>query len=621
MIIRIVSENTFQKYIVNDGDELKYIKREKNHRIFSPLVSALIFVLGCFILIYITYGVYYLSNDDTGIMKAYSGYSTGIPTPYHQYSSISLGMIYKLLYQFIPTWNWYSFGSILVVIMSNAVIIDSIYNQRNLAENQNRYIDFIVIAVLTISISMYGICLISWTINATFTAVAGIMILLNLPVNRKRKHLYVLCAFMFLAMASLIRNAAYKAILPFAVLALLYQTGIRMEEDEKRRRIITELIILFVLLFGIMGYSYIDTALKSNIFPSGTGTFEYYRGLYTDRTHIPYEGNEEFYESLGWDQELYNATTEWMFIDQRFNTENLKKIADASRELQYKESIFNQIKSYINDFWKETKSNIVRICISISIILLLIVGLSMTIYTLVQKENWYDWIFLFATETLAVAESVYLLIRDRFIDRAFYCTAFPALFIGIWILTRHASIMNRHKGLYIAAITLSLAFLYISIRQNMNMEKSEQARQRAQMSSDADTIYFNHPDNLYIYDGSIINGTSLFLDMSLRGCGNNALMWGGTGVYSTSFYEKIKRFGYNDFYSINMFDENVYYMTTNSDVLNSTFMKYMQKNYGTSVTANIVDTTSSGIYVYKFYNGEYLQRDNYKQDFEGGILE
>ena len=145
-----------------------------------------------------------------------------------------------------------------------------------------------------------------------------------------------------------------------------------------------------------------------------------------------------------------------------------------------------------------------------------------------------------------------------------------------------------------------MATFYSSVAQNLSMEKSQQAEHMAQISYDADVIYFKHPENLYIYDGNIISGTSLFLNMNLRGCNRNAVMWGGTGVYSQTFYEKIGNFGYDEFYSNNLFDENVYYITTSIDVWNSPFMQYMKKTYGDSTDAELIEKTDSGVCVYKF---------------------
>lgn len=86
--------------------------------------------------------------------------------------------------------------------------------------------------------------------------------------------------------------------------------------------------------------------------------------------------------------------------------------------------------------------------------------------------------------------------------------------------------------------------------------------------------------------------------MNLTGCGKNRMLWGGTGVFSKPFYKTIGRFGYEEFYSENLFADNVYYMTTNADIDGSAFMAYMKKTFGDSVTAEVVETSDSGIYIY-----------------------
>ena len=48
----------------------------ENSRKIMSLVGAVIFVSVVFAYLNSKYGIYYLSNDDTGIMKTYSGYAT-----------------------------------------------------------------------------------------------------------------------------------------------------------------------------------------------------------------------------------------------------------------------------------------------------------------------------------------------------------------------------------------------------------------------------------------------------------------------------------------------------------------------------------------------------------------
>ena len=73
---------------------------------------------------------------------------------------------------------------------------------------------------------------------------------------------------------------------------------------------------------------------------------------------------------------------------------------------------------------------------------------------------------------------------------------------------------------------------------------------------------------------------------------------GGPGVRTKPFYTTIARFGYDEFYSENLFDDNVYYMTTTTDIENSAFMAYMKKCFGETVSAEVIETADSGIYIY-----------------------
>ena len=579
-----------------------FFNRVKINREVLSFVLATLFVTLCFVWIYANYGIYY-SSDDVGIMKTFSGYTSGTPTAYHAYGSYTLGLFFKALYTIMPGLNWYSYGSILVVIVSNVVIIYSIYRQRDSKEKKLQYVDLLLIGVLTVAISLCGISRITWTTNAALAAVAGIMCLLILPDVNGKKWLVYGAAVMFFAISSLIRNASYKAVLPFALLALMYQTGKDMHIDSRKEKMKTLFsdVLLVVILISILAYIKVDVALKSDVFQSETGTFEYYRGLYTDTYHIPYEGNEDFYDSLGWDEEFYNMTNDWFFIDPRFNTENLKLIAEKSQEIRRQSTNDNNIYSYKDEFLDETKNKPMRILMTISVVVLFFVGVGMTMHQFIKKREWSDWIFLAGTELLAMAEWGYLVMeRGRFIDRAFYCTVFPALFIGLWILSRHAEAMSKHKVFYFAVGVLAIFSIYIAGKQMFNHGDLARLEGLSRRSVDSDEITMTHPDIFYITDTSMAGGVFLFLNMDWAGCGNNRLMWGGTGVFSQSFFEKIAQFGYDEFYSDNLFDENVYFMTSYSAIDNTDFMAYMKKTYGDTVVAKLVDTTESGVYVYDF---------------------
>ena len=552
------------------------------------------------------YGIYYLSNDDTGIMKTYSGYATGMPTAFHEYGSYTLGLFFKGLYTVLPKVNWYSLWYIGVVILANAVIIYSIYETRNRDyRGWLKYADFALICFLTISITMYGIYWISWTITAAVSSVAGVMLLMRFVSSERNKTVFYVMSLVFFFVGQVIRGATYKAVMPFALLAIGCYALSRINRPYLSRdnaKVILFGVLLMIPIVGIYGYGKLDSAWKQEAFPTSETSFEHYRGLYTDSWSIPYEGYEDFYESIGWDEEFYNMTRSWFFIDERFNTENLKKIAEKSAEERQITVEENGRQFFIDEFWEATRDNSARVAMSIGIIVMLILSTCMTIYGVAKKKSWHDWLLMAGAELLAVAECWWLIVvKAHFIDRAFYCAAYPALLIGIYVMTSHFESKGKYKWMmYVPALVLTALCTNISFGQYISSESSESSRLSSQISVDADTIAFNNPENFYISDKSIAGGVNLFLDMNMAGCGRNRMLWGGTGVYSKPFYATIARFGYDEFFSENLFDEGVYYMTTISDIESSKLMAYMRKTYGESVTADLTEKTDNGIYIWDF---------------------
>ena len=499
---------------------------------FIPYTLAVILAALFFAWLNNTYGVFYLSNDDTGIMKTYSGYATGEPTAYHAYGSYTLGLFFKALYTIAPTLNWYTYGSIAVLIISVAVIIISVFRLRNKGR-AFKYLDLALISILTIAICLYAINRVSWTMNATLAAVAGVMLLLdfaNETEQRKKKTLYVAAIAAFFV-SLIIRGASYKAVMPFGLLVIMYYTYNKFEKplfQKKNLKGICTGILLMVLPLLVYGYGKIDGNLKQAEFPSKTGTFEYYRGLYTDSYHIPYEGNEEFYESIGWDAELYNMARSWFFLDQRFNTENLKKIAEKSAEYRNEQAEVSGNYVYWDEFVNLTKENPVRVAMTNTVVALAIIGLILTIYCLIRKKIFTDWALLTVAQLLAATEWTWLVAgRGRFIDRAFYCASIPALCVGMWVVAKNAGIIDRFKWLYAAVGVLAVWSFQVAWNKNVSLEASESARRSTQISVDADEIAFTHPENFYISDTSIAGGVQLFLNMDWRGCGRNRMLWGG----------------------------------------------------------------------------------------------
>lgn len=570
-------------------------KIDSSNRIF---IASTVLVLLCFFILYFTCGIFFRTNEDVGMMKVYSGYSTGIPSPYHQYGSFTYGLMFKVLYTAAPNVNWFTLVSISIVVSSVSIIIWSIAGRVDMKKlAPHSVVIFMAITIMVIAFSLYGLVGLTYTITSTLASVAGMMLYLGI-YNTEKLYWKIFIATLMVFIGSLVRNASFKGVVPFIILAGLYVV-IRNKLSTKKESV--KLLILMLLpIILILVYGRIDSYFKTYGFKTAEGSFEYYRSLYTDHPHIPFEGNEDFYESIGWDEEFFTMTKSWMFIDPRFNADNLKLIAEKSAEFDLDSGLTESLSSIWDGFVADTLKNQLRLFLLGIILVFFAVGLICFVGGMVKRKSDVGWLFLFLSQSIGIAEVLYLIfIKKRLVDKTFMCVAIPCLYIGMWVVVGQ---IFKRKGVMkeLVILCVSLIAIFVSVKQNISWDQTQKVLRYSEVAHDADTIYYENPDCLYIYDTTIIRSNDITLDMNLKGCGNNALMWGGTGVFSTTFYEKISRFGYSEFYSYNLFDDNVYFITTSSDIESTNFMRYMRKQYGENVTAERVIYKPSGVSVYKF---------------------
>lgn len=574
-----------------------------------PLFVAILLFLSVFLILYFTVGVFYLSNDDTGIMKTFSGYCTGEPNAYHPYGSYTLGLINVFFYNLFPKLNWYSYGSIFIMIISNAIITTSIFYSLN-EDNQHKIKYIFLIGIIAVAVNFYGIKRLSWTLNGLFAALAGLFLLLIYLFDNKHKLWKIVLSALLFGIGAIIRDSSFEAVVPYAVLCLLYYFLQRIEKplfSKKNTRIfITSISVLAVLCF-IWNYHHIDNAMKKSALTEVTTTsqesdlFERYRGLYNDSYHIPYKGNEEFYESIGWDEELYELTENWFSMDERFNTENLKLIYEKSNQSINNNTKVSKFSFYNEVFWAYTQSDPIRLFLTIVILLVFFAGAISVFYKFLKHKYWQDSFLLCSSAALAIAEWLWLIIGiGRFIDRAFYCATIPALFIIIWIAAKNYKKISKNNFLNIVATVFSIVFLCMAATFWIVEDKRQNIKHLSQVSAEADMITASNPDYLYITDLTIADGCNLFLNMNMNGYPNNQLLYGGTGIYSKSYYDIVSRYGFEDFYSDDLFSDNVLFMTTDNNLSSSLFMDYMHKCYGNDISVVLIDQSQSGVCVYKF---------------------
>ena len=583
------------------------------------LMCTIFFVLFAYLFMYKIYGGYFCSNDDTGMMMTISGYcTTGKPTSYHQFVCTILGVLLKSLYVWNSNVSWYSLFYIFSMIVSVSFILFILLKCVKIQSYKERMLVFLCVVFFTAALSLTGIYIISWTVTSVFLGLTAIMMLLLLINERSKKYLWIKFAIslLFLVACGVVRDVALEALIPFFILMLAYILFLNKSVWKKSTCVFLALIACFFTI-SLNKYFAQDRIIKASMNESyERNEFEKYRPRFSDYPVLPYEGNEEFYASIGWDKEFFDLSRQWMYIDRRFNAENLKKISEASQNIKLTEQ--NQV----------TKNNIFTLflkpdfggkpftVLTYFIIACFLTGLSLTSLCIIRKK-WkyiYNSLLFLGANALAICECLYLCWKGRYISSAFLCAALPSSFISFSLFIRMLStidiavaknkLKNLSKEKYLrflaSCAVLSLLFFLGFGRFYFKAEPREQRNSSNKIITSIERYCIKHNDYLIIHDGVALSDTRLFLDMSLSGCRNNLLFLGGTGVFSQGYYDCVMNYGFSEFYSDNLLDDNVLFMTGNRDLKKSEFMEYMKKAYGENIDCELIDNLQNYVYIYKF---------------------
>lgn len=565
---------------------LKAIKKNK----WFGVIGTLLCVMAGYILLYFTMGGYMLSNDDSGIMKTVSGYSSGVPTSYHSFISTALGVFFELLYKMNPDISWYSFVYVGFIIICISSMLYVMMNAVKLKNTKMRAVCILAVTVLTINLTISGVYTVSWTETSTFFGVSALVLMFSLTQPHMKKTKAIICAVsaVFIILNALVRTSSFKAFIPFYVLTTLYVI-IKNKNQYTLKTHIALFVSVVVLIGGIYQYNIMDREYKKSTYETmSRSDFEIYRVQFSDYPVIPFDGNEEFYESIGWDRELYTVAKDWMYIDRRFNTDNLRKITEMSKNLNTSVKVTDKKENIFLKLFTASMDDHQWELMTLMIVGCALMGVSGTIWCLVRKKRQYliDSLLLFGINLLAITECLYLIYKGRYMFRVFICAALPSLIISIMIvigmlvkIEKMANANNSAKslpkvlsGVLMAMMIAGVLFSVVIGHQNFNIDLKINRDENNLVSREIERYCAKHQECLFIHSGVLLNDSQLFLDMSLRGRSQNLLFYGGTGVYSSGYYSIVGRYGYNEFYSDNLFDENVYFIDRHSDINDSDFM-------------------------------------------------
>lgn len=563
---------------------------------------AFIFVVILYFILILTRPVFF-GTGDVNMMKNYTGYRTGQLNSNHPYGHVFVGRLFVLLYGLAPSIPWFPLGNIVILILCIVCILKSVLTLTKV-KNKNSLVTMMLFTFLYITIFVHTLTNMTYTLCATLCSTAAMALLFSSlyeDTNIKKISEFVMsCLLMILA--SIIRFSVFKADICFWALVLVYYFIILVQN--KKIKIMIPLCIAVICMGGVSLFShsyYMD--FRESFEPEGYYEYNKARTEFMDYDIAPYEGNEEFYESIGWNEELYHLTDFYYFIDEAYNSENLTKILEYSQNMNRSELSSSVLSIGKQTVIKEQEGLLITVSMAT------IAGFFIISFI---KNRGHILLLLgtFASLAGCVIFCFYLSFLGRFPLRTYQCVAIPAIVISFCIyllidLTQRKkkdSIIFQKVGTVLKWCIFASMILASVLSYRIVYDKQDIASKTIsnQISVELCNYALNHKENIYIYDTTVSGDYRLNIPV-LDTSPTNLIMWGGTNMYNQAYYDQLETMGKTSLSSDVWFENNVYYVTKDKSsnkrrvYLNDFLMKKYEEIHMTEV-----ERLDNDVVIYKF---------------------
>ncbi len=514
-----------------------------------------------------------------------AGYYVGHSQPSTFYSNVFWGEWNAFLYKVFPTVSWYAINYLVLIYISETLICNLILL---ITKDLPKAVGIMTYLGLYMLLLCYYSVILQFTMVASVCCLATICCYFSLKYYDKsrQKIIYIVIGIMYFIGYGIRFESALLAASSLLVIALY---DVIWGDRHNACKMLLAIAIAFVTA-NVGDYIYdVNSGLYQH------KEFNDQRSFWRDFDHLEYEGNEDVYNSVGWDESLYNMGREWYFMDENVTLEAFKELNEK----------YDQEPKY-------TRDNIIRSIhmiksqrlVSTPVLLMTGAVLFSFLCVLIKKELKGPVLLSGALIIVYFVESLYIALDGRLPMRVLmslvYLLIVPAFMIVIdyWqakkksvcvigsaIMIVTALILNNQKiadvGLYINAKGMVGYPEYIEETSNKLL---------------LEEYVTEHQDNVYIFDTTVGWGYNPFVTYS-GDKPTNLILWGGSLYDSPMYYEQLAINGYESFYSNNFFDENVYFCSVNCS---ESFVNYMLKRYPTATI--IADDVVGKTIIYKWRN-------------------
>ena len=547
---------------------MKKISFKANKSIIAIIVAAV-----CLAILWTMCPIMYQNNDDKYLLYMMAGYTTGAPALETVFGGFLWPLIISSLYKVCSGVTWYTLLSLMVIVLSLIMIVRSF-----IVSDDIKDIIFEILFAIGVFIGFlaYFMSALQYTMTAAYVGAAGVCALIVSLFNEKEKHsrTFFIISACFLIFAYSIRKQMGLVTISCYAFILLY--AFLKNQDKK----VFKRAVLILLVFSV---TFLSNKIYENV--SGITEFNKYYSViqrWIDYPHIDIAEDSSVYDSVGWDKEMYDAATEWFFLDERVSTENVSLIneASANREFTIKERIVNAKNILLN-----------KQIVNVQVVLWFFVLLSMNV-ALLRKKGYKEIITLDLIFGFFVIASMYFCMYEgRFPLRVYQgmvlVYAVPSFALMMHSIREYELITQK----YILGIIPLLLLLYFykcvptwSMVNELKQITHDGSRKEMIAAVESVEKYAcEHRDNLYIYDYDLSQPAAPFVNY-VDERPYNAMFWGGWTFNSPVYHKQLSANNMDSLEPKDLINSNVYLCGKSYDEV---LYRYMQSVYGDVEIENV----------------------------------
>jgi len=556
---------------------------DKNREVIIALVIATIELL----IIKSFFIIGFLTNDDTGIQSTYAlGYA------HQHFVSIFLGYFLQALYHIMPSVAWWYVWSLICELIGISML-----NYSFLKIGNRKRGCYICIGILFLIYFSFCLSFIAFTLVPCLLAIGGISLLFT-HRNEKFRIFHFIIPTVSMMIAMMHRDYTGIEMLCFLFLGLIYYF-FSISQISISKTLISffgTFVVIFGLVFIVYGLSELELKQTES---ADFFKFNINRMYFADYPHQSFDEAKEIYESVGWDDNIYELAIRGCYLPEEVNSDSLEYLVE---NVSQNRSIIDSLISIIGGLHIKRPKEMLR-----------------------SVQN-YDGLVRLCTGFVVFFAGIFVCVRyrrNKELALEDVCIAFSimgstVLALGIWIAGR--LILRAYLVIYIPAVAIILmCILVISINDDnriignrlfefvsliilvlaINIYGYALTKSRSEYNDEykAVTEYAKeNSDNLYVFSDSSIMGLGKDVELPV-----NLMYWGGTEWKSKMYYEIIAQFGMDELNFSTLLNNNVYFVSKENDKsLELLCKRYIAEEKNVAIVVS--DTINDNFYVYKFVN-------------------